>query len=244
MGINMHKRSSNVLVPSGDLCNHGLFRLNNSWFHWAASGYSQQKEQRSRGNKEKENRAGAKCWERKWWYHGIWWPERGKRPESVFNRFDPGLTPSPPTMNPPYITTPTDLSTLPYLLLTFSYPFPQYLFNRCLGEEGVKDDQDEESQRTGWYRLQTAKGLCRPFLWGLLHIFNLSLSLERVPVLLKTSCVVPVPKDCTPQGAQPLQTHHLNFAPHQDLVEDWIKSPPTPGELVHGPTEIYISAWN
>lgn len=75
-----------------------------------------------------------------------------------------------------------------------------------------------------------------------LHIFNLSLSLERVPFMWKISCVVPVPKDCTPQGAQPLQTRHLNFAPHQDLVEDCIK--PSPGELVHGPTAIYISAWN
>ena len=32
-----------------------------------------------------------------------------------------------------------------------------------------------------------------------LHIFNLRLSLERVPVLWKTSCVVPVPKTTHPK---------------------------------------------
>ena len=32
-----------------------------------------------------------------------------------------------------------------------------------------------------------------------LHMFNLSLSLERVPVLWKTSCVVPVPKTAHPR---------------------------------------------
>ncbi len=32
------------------------------------------------------------------------------------------------------------------------------------------------------------------------HLFNLSLSLERVPLLWKTSCLVPVPKKSTPSG--------------------------------------------
>ena len=32
-----------------------------------------------------------------------------------------------------------------------------------------------------------------------MHIFNLSLSLERVPALWKTSCVVPVPKTSHPR---------------------------------------------
>ena len=32
-----------------------------------------------------------------------------------------------------------------------------------------------------------------------MHIFNLSLSLVRVPVLWKTSCVVPVPKTAHPK---------------------------------------------
>ena len=40
-----------------------------------------------------------------------------------------------------------------------------------------------------------ADQLCGVFL----HIFNLSLSLERVPLLWKTSCVVPVPKNAHPR---------------------------------------------
>ncbi|KAI3351323.1 hypothetical protein L3Q82_005869 [Scortum barcoo] len=55
------------------------------------------------------------------------------------------------------------------------------------------------------------------------YIFNLSLSLERVPVLWKTSCVVPVPKtsqNFAPQGAQPLQTRGLNISPDEGTGEE------------------------
>ena len=41
---------------------------------------------------------------------------------------------------------------------------------------------------------------CADQLCGvLLHIFNVSLSLERVPLLWKTLCVVPVPKTAHPR---------------------------------------------
>ncbi|XP_062901251.1 uncharacterized protein LOC134345044 [Mobula hypostoma] len=42
---------------------------------------------------------------------------------------------------------------------------------------------------------------CAPQLCGVLHhVFNLSLRLRRVPVLWKTSCLVPVPKTPRPSG--------------------------------------------
>ena len=55
---------------------------------------------------------------------------------------------------------------------------------------------------------------CASQLSGVLqHIFNLSLSLQRVPVLWKTSCLVPVPKKVrpsTPSNYRPVAlTSHL-----------------------------------
>eukprot|EP00064_Thunnus_orientalis_P002141 superscaffoldBa00000148_g2148 len=41
-----------------------------------------------------------------------------------------------------------------------------------------------------------ADQLCK----AVLHIFNMSLSLEKVPALWKISCVVPVPKTVHPRG--------------------------------------------
>ncbi|KAI3363481.1 hypothetical protein L3Q82_012090 [Scortum barcoo] len=74
------------------------------------------------------------------------------------------------------------------------------------------------------------QGLCRPALsGGLLHIFNLSLSLERVPVLWKTSCVGSSPQNFAPQGgAQPLQTRGLNVSPDEGTGEDRPQAPPPP----------------
>ena len=44
---------------------------------------------------------------------------------------------------------------------------------------------------------------CAPQLCGVLsQVFNLSLHLQRVPVLWKTSCLVPVPKTLRPSGPQ------------------------------------------
>lgn len=51
-----------------------------------------------------------------------------------------------------------------------------------------------------------------PFLWtcavqltGILHfIFNLSMKLERIPKLWKTSCIVPVPKKPIPNASTTL----------------------------------------
>ena len=44
---------------------------------------------------------------------------------------------------------------------------------------------------------------CAPQLCGVLsQVFNLSLHLQRVPVLWKTSCLVPVPKTPRPSGPQ------------------------------------------
>ncbi|KAI3352545.1 hypothetical protein L3Q82_005489 [Scortum barcoo] len=60
------------------------------------------------------------------------------------------------------------------------------------------------------------------------YIFNLSLSLERVPVLWKTSCVVPVPKTSRPKELQPLQTRGLNFSPDEGTGEDRPQAPPPP----------------
>ncbi|KAI3364776.1 hypothetical protein L3Q82_000906 [Scortum barcoo] len=62
------------------------------------------------------------------------------------------------------------------------------------------------------------------------YIFNLSLSLERVPVLWKTSCVVPVPKTSRPKELQPLQTRGLNVSPDEGTGEDRPQAPPPPGD--------------
>ena len=43
------------------------------------------------------------------------------------------------------------------------------------------------------------------------HIFNMSLSLQRVPVLWKTSCLVPVPKTLCPSGSKDYRPVTLTF---------------------------------
>ncbi|KAI3358414.1 hypothetical protein L3Q82_014846 [Scortum barcoo] len=72
------------------------------------------------------------------------------------------------------------------------------------------------------------------------YIFNLSLSLERVPVLWKTSCVVPVPKTSRPKELQPLQTRGLNVSPDEGTGEDRPQAPPPPGEPKHGSPAVCI----
>ncbi|KAI3364710.1 hypothetical protein L3Q82_011478 [Scortum barcoo] len=62
----------------------------------------------------------------------------------------------------------------------------------------MEDHLQQNNAREVWRGLQAISGqdqLCQVVC----YIFNLSLSLERVPVLWKTSCVVPVPKTSRPK---------------------------------------------
>ena len=62
-----------------------------------------------------------------------------------------------------------------------------------LGEKSVEEDEDEKGYGSRWDQLQLQScvdQLCRIVE----YIFNMSLKLEKVPLLWKTSFVVPVPK--------------------------------------------------
>ena len=86
---------------------------------------------------------------------------------------------------------------------------------------------------------------CADQLCGvLLHMFNLSLSLERVPLLWKTSCMVPVPKTVHPQGAQPLQASGFDLSPYENHGEDRSHPPSTLGEQRDGPSAVCLSTWH
>ncbi|KAI3363569.1 hypothetical protein L3Q82_012154 [Scortum barcoo] len=69
------------------------------------------------------------------------------------------------------------------------------------GEECPEEEQGQESSRSGWHQLQAPEVLRRPAVWDFWvgYTFNLSLKLERVPQLWKTSCIVPVPKTPHPK---------------------------------------------
>ncbi|TWW68811.1 hypothetical protein D4764_19G0006090 [Takifugu flavidus] len=62
------------------------------------------------------------------------------------------------------------------------------------GEERAGEAQPEKHCRTGRHQKSCSRQLC-----GILqHLFNQSLHLQRIPVLWKTSCLVPVPKKTHP----------------------------------------------
>ncbi|KAI3372137.1 hypothetical protein L3Q82_006995 [Scortum barcoo] len=72
------------------------------------------------------------------------------------------------------------------------------------------------------------------------YIFNLSLSLERVPVLWKTSCVVPVPKTSRPKEPNHFRPMALTSSPDEGTGEDRPQAPPPPGEPKHGSPAVCI----
>ena len=55
---------------------------------------------------------------------------------------------------------------------------------------------DEQTVSPSWDQILISRQLA-PVLQ---YLFNLSLHLETIPVLWKTSCIVPVPKKTTPSG--------------------------------------------
>ncbi|TWW54867.1 hypothetical protein D4764_0229500 [Takifugu flavidus] len=76
-------------------------------------------------------------------------------------------------------------------------------FNRTIlhvwpGEERAGEAQPEKGCRTGRHQPTSAENCPRQLCGILQHLFNQSLHLQRIPVLWKTSCLVPVPKKTHP----------------------------------------------
>ena len=123
-----------------------------------------------------------------------------------FNRFDAAPTPPPtPPRNDPAASSPHRLSSPPS-----SPPPPLTSSTTTPPAPGLSITADQVRSELRKIKARKATGpdgissrllrdcadqLCQV----LLHIFNLSLSLERVPVLWKTSCVIPVPKTAHPR---------------------------------------------
>ena len=156
-----------------------------------------------------------------------------------FNRFDteaqapagtpadffqppPLLTPSPPPdstssnlMSPshpsptPHISS-GSLSTFPPLTLVFNFPPPQSALFTPL-QVGRQLNKLHAGKAAGpeivspWVFRACTEQLC-----GVLHhVFNMSLSLQRVPVIWKMSCLVAVPKMPQPSGLSDYQPEAL-----------------------------------
>ncbi|KAI3352148.1 hypothetical protein L3Q82_020959 [Scortum barcoo] len=137
-----------------------------------------------------------------------------------FNRFDTGPTSTPlslstdqPTSSSLCLHAPSPPSTPPPSLGLSPSPPPAFTTISTPGKPRVLNGIRSRLLR------DCADQLCQVVC----YIFNLSLSLERVPVLWKTSCV-----------AQPLQTRGLNVSPDEGTGEDHPQAPPPPGEPKHG----------
>ncbi len=134
-----------------------------------------------------------------------------------FNRFD---CPTPPQPPPPLLTIaassppPFPLSNTPGILPTQSPPLPPptspAVPPMTLHQAQVKMMLDRLKPRKAVGPDDISPRLlktCSTELCGILtHLFNLSLSLQKVPRLWKTSCLVPVPKRTHP-------THHNDYRP-------------------------------
>ncbi|KAI3363968.1 hypothetical protein L3Q82_001566 [Scortum barcoo] len=181
-----------------------------------------------------------------------------------FNRFDTGPTstplslsrdqptssslclhaPSPPSTPPPSLgLSPSPPPSPPSLQCSSPPPPPSpNLFTPTVDQVRTQLKKIKARKATGPDGISSrllrdcADQLCQVVC----YIFNLSLSLERVPVLWKTSCVVPVPKTSRPKGAQPLQTRGLNVSPDEGTGEDRPQAPPPPGEPKHGSPAVCI----
>ncbi|XP_070782562.1 complement C3-like [Enoplosus armatus] len=68
--------------------------------------------------------------------------------------------------------------------------------------------------------------------------FNMSLSLQSVPVLRKTSCLVPVPKTPCPQWLQGLQTRGTDLPHHEDHGETHPGAAPAHVQATLGPLSV------
>ena len=127
-----------------------------------------------------------------------------------FNRFDAGLVPSPSSQNPVQLTSSSSCllapstsppSPPPSLELSSLPPPPPPVFTPTVDQVRLQLRQTRASKATGPDGISSrllrdcADQLCQVVC----YIFDLSLRMERVPAMWKTSCVVPVPKTLCPK---------------------------------------------
>jgi len=115
-----------------------------------------------------------------------------------FNRFNVGSNDSKHSL---LSSLPRSSSTSPALSSSFS-PIREYVPGFSLSVEqvrsGLKRIKINKSPGPDGINSRVLKACADQICWVVHYIFNLSLHLEKIPVLWKTSCVVPVPKLSNP----------------------------------------------
>ncbi|KAI3355649.1 hypothetical protein L3Q82_004187 [Scortum barcoo] len=146
-----------------------------------------------------------------------------------FNRFDQASAPPPaqsPLLQPPSQSLPpvhcSSCAPSPShdLQLTPTRHFQFTQVRNALKENRARKAVGPDSISSTDYT-HSPEVLRRPAVWDFWVgcTFNLSLKLERVPQLWKTSCIVPVPKTPHPKGAPQLQAGSSDVSSDEDAGE-------------------------